>query len=111
MSGLRKAGQFLANMDEKYADRAAKDMGGVEKNPAGVMLGGTPFNKMKMEQADNLAAEIAGRVTIGGVGALNAGYRYGLPAAGLTLAGQGLIDTMNAFGNEADKPAPNELGM
>ena len=52
-----------------------------------------------------------GSVMSGGAAATNLGYRYGLPAAGVTLAGKALIDLTSAFGGAADQPEPNTLTM
>ena len=43
--------------------------------------------------------------------ATNIGYRYGLPAAGLTLAGKGLYDLTAQFGNAADYQEPGQLSL
>ena len=99
--GLGQIKQGLINLDRKYADRAADDMGGIKKNPIGVLLGGTGLGDMEIEQADNMAAKIAGNALLVGVNATNAGYRYGLPAAGVTLAGKGLFDLSYKLGDAA----------
>ena len=41
--------------------------------------------------------------------AANVGVRYGLPAAGVTLAGKGLYDMTAMFGNGADYPEEGQL--
>ena len=35
--------------------------------------------------------------------------RYAIPAAGVTAAGVGLVQLTQAFGGEADRPAPTEI--
>ena len=47
----------------------------------------------------------------GGVLALNAGIRYGLPAAGVTLAGKGIMDLTAQFGSAADMPEQQTLTL
>jgi len=108
---LRKAGEALAQFDERYANRAAEDMGGKYKSPIKIQLGAIPFNKMGLDKADTQAEEIAMRIALGGVMATNAGYRYGLPAAGATLAVKGASDLITEYGSEADQPEQSVLGM
>ena len=48
-----------------------------------------------------------------GLPAINAVPKYALPAAGVALAGKGIMDlaTGNAFGGAADQPEPQQLRM
>ena len=109
MEQLRKAGDFLNNLDTKYATRVTKDMGGAHKSPLKVMLGGSPMSSIGYDDAQTAKEHAMGIAFTAGVGATNAGYRYGLPAAGLTLAGKGLYDLTAQFGNAEDQPSPTEL--
>lgn len=135
MNKLRQLYQGLANLDTKFANRAAKDMGGESKNPIGVMLGGTPILNPRIElkdkaqrDAENVAAGLKPTTlgqhrfestlegaAIGGAMLTNAGYRYGLPAAGVTLAGKGLFDLSYQvgahFGSKADQPEEDTLTL
>ena len=109
MSGLlRKAGDAIAGLDERYAARVRKDSPYL---PATQLLGGQalgiPVASPGKEIAMDMAKEVKGPASPGaikrhqaaelalgaGIVATNAAYRYGLPAAGITLAGKGLIDT------------------
>ena len=100
LNNIRKAGQRLLDLDERYASLVEKHMGGVHNHPIRVMLGGTPL-KGPYENDNTGAAKHLANAMIGGAVATNVGYRYGLPAAGVTLAGKGLYDL--ATGEEEDR--------
>lgn len=124
---LRKAGNKLREFDDAYAARVRNDSGNL---PLTQLLGGAPVTYgVQASPASELAMELAkdakGPASKGmvqrhqameylmgaGMTATNAGYRYGLPAAGLTLAGKGLYDMTVQFGGQADQPEPNQLSM
>ena len=131
--GLRKAGQSLidtiVNAETAYADRSRKDA--YERGDRSTaILGGTPLfekaeytpvDRIKEDMKETLGREARGyevlgiqageRALVGGIKAVNAGYRYGLPAAGVTLAGKGLIDLTAQFGNAADQPEQGQLPL
>jgi len=111
MDGLRKAGQKLKAFDDAYAERVAQDIGSVDKYPMRHLLGASPIFENPQLQADTLAERLLGYGMIAGTTATNIGYRYGLPAAGVTLAGKGLYDMTAAFGNEADYPEEGQLPL
>ena len=111
MQQLRKAGKALQDFDTAYADRAEKDMGGAHKSPLKVMLGGSPLQSIGYDEAENIKEHAMGIAFTAGVGATNVGYRYGLPAAGLTLAGKGLYDLTASFGTQADYQEPGQLSL
>jgi hypothetical protein len=115
MNKLRQMMQGLGNLDAKFASRAERDMGGAQKHPLRVALGATPFNDMGVARADTVLEKAAGAVAIGGIAATNAGYRYGLPIAGVTLAGKGLFDLSYQvgahFGSKADQPEEDTLTL
>jgi len=111
MQQLRKAGKAIQDFDAAYATRAEKDMGGAHKSPLKVMLGGSPLSSIGYDDAENIKEHLMGAGFTAGVGATNIGYRYGLPAAGLTLAGKGLYDLTAAFGNSADYQEPGQLSL
>ena len=113
---LRKAGNKIREFDDAYAARVRQDAG---KMPLTALLGGAPLTYgVQTSPAKELAMEFAkegkgpaskGMVqrhqaveaaTGAGLIAASAGYRYGLPAAGVTLAGQGLIDIANQIGQQ-----------
>lgn len=92
MLGIRKAGEALANFDRRYADRAYEDLGG-DNAPLRGALGGIGVADIGVDPVpekilDRIAVEAMRAGTVG----TNIGYRYGLPAAGVTLAGKGLHD-------------------
>ena len=112
MQQLRKAGKALQDFDRDYADRARADFGGEQKAPLKSMLGGTPLSEPVQDfKADGPLGTALGYATIAGIYGSNAGYRYGLPAAGLTLAGKGLYDLTAQFGNAADYQEPGQLSL
>ena len=90
MLGLRTAGKALADFDEAYANRAYDDMAG---RPLAQALGGTPLRgPYEFTKGASFGEALAERALVGSMAAANVGYRYGLPAAGLTLAGKALYD-------------------
>lgn len=97
MLGLRFAAEKLGQFDEAYANRAAKDMGGLYESPLKVMLGGMPLNSEVELDGDTRIKRAVEAAMLGGVYGTNVGYRYGLPAAGVTLAGKGLYDLTQAM--------------
>ena len=99
---LRKAGQSLMDFDAKYAARAEKDMGGAHNAPLKTALGGTALKDIGELEADSWYEAALGYGLMGGAAATNIGYRYGLPAAGLTLAGKGLYDLTNSMSQQTD---------
>ena len=111
MQQLRKAGKAIQNFDRAYADRARADFGD-DKAPLKSMLGGTALSEPIQDfKADGPVGKALGYATIAGLYGSNAGYRYGLPAAGLTLAGKGLLDLTAQFGNVADYQEPGQLSL
>lgn len=120
MEQLRKAGKALQNFDDAYSekildmyDNNLSDTGvqGAVKS-AGMMFGGAVPSTRKFTDinvgGDNQRLEQALQV---GLPAVSAMSKYGMPAVGVTLAGQGIIDLTAAFGTAADQPEPNSLGM
>ena len=101
MNQLRKAGMAIKGMDDNYAN-AIKDRI-VDKNDPhnkgralAALLAGAPIERGDI-QADNLGFRILGEAMDLGVSASNLGVRYGLPAAGVTLAGKGIMDLTGMF--------------
>ena len=95
MLGLRTAGKAIADFDERYANLAAKHMG---DNPLAQALGASPLKGPYSFSKDrNFGEAAAERAIVGGMVATNVGYRYGLPAAGLTLAGKALYDLTQSY--------------
>ena len=99
--GLGQIKQGLINLDTKFAEKAMNDMGGPHKSPMKTLLGGTPSNTLGYDGAETVKDHVIGQAyKIGTIGT-NAGYRYGLPAAGVTLAGKGLFDMSYKLGDAA----------
>ena len=106
---LRKAGQSMMDFDRRYADRAAKDMNAYATPMGGVrgMLGGNALADIAQGfEADTLKEKMMGYGMQAGMMATNAGYRYGLPAAGITLAGKGLYDLTMGLNQQTEGTLP-----
>lgn len=118
MSGLRKAGQFLGDIDEKYAD-AIYD----EKDPFRSMTSAQPLRDVQgwtkidhYEAAGGIGPRSRkdarnAMISDTAYGVANVASRYALPAGGVTLAGKGLLDIASMFGGQADQPEPNQLPL
>ena len=95
MLGLRTAGKALLDFDEAYANRAYKDL---EGRPVAQDLGATPLRgPYEFSKEATLAEALAERALVGTMVGTNIGYRYGLPAAGVTLAGKALYDLTQSY--------------
>ena len=107
----RSAMDTLLDYDQRYADRVKSDMGGAEKRPIGVLTGGSSMKEVfqNPSESDTTLGKVMDNTFRGGVAATNLGYRYGLPAAGVTLAGKALYDI--AFGSEADGQEQGQLPL
>ena len=88
----------IADFDRRYAGKVLENLGGAGKAPIREYLTASPlFDKPGYTPDNDIMSAIAERVVVGGVLGLNAGYRYGLPAAGVTLAGKALFDLTGAY--------------
>ena len=90
----------LGNFDRRYAGKVLENLekGGGDPQSVRAMLTTLPLGEKAEYAADaNRMSAIGERVAIGGIKAVNAGYRYGLPAAGVTLAGKALLDLTGAY--------------
>ena len=97
MDKLRMAGQRINDFDKAYAARARQDMSPVEAYPLRNMLGGSGISEIGDLQADSAVERVLGEILMAGTKATNIGYRYGLPAAGLTLGAVGLEDIISGL--------------
>ena len=104
MLGIRFAGDKLKQFDTAYAQKVAAHMGDPSEHPVRHMLGATPISEIGDVQADSPVEALAGQLAAGGVRATNAGYRYGLPAAGITLAGVGIHDLATGQNGNGELP-------
>ena len=92
MLGLRTAGRALSDFDTAYARKVRKD-------------GGTMLNALPIKNAigytptagKDLIESLVEPMIVAGIAGTNIGYRYGLPAAGLTLAGKALYDLTQSY--------------
>ena len=129
MHQLRKAGQYVKDLDRKYAD-AIYARRGDGMSQMGIDTQVTPIGDIRGNVGNiGLADAVDYNVRGGMIGvpeymqglpqgmqeaayiASNAGVRYGLPAAGITLAGKGLYDLTAAFGNGGDYPSEGTLPL
>ena len=106
MLGIRFAGQKLKEFDTAYADRVSKDIGPVHETPIRQLLAAEPVAGLGVDGADTLLKKAIGAAAVTGVAATNIGYRYGLPAAGVTLAGKGLYDLSVQLGQDGNGELP-----
>lgn len=120
MGPLRKAGAAFRKFDDAYSGKIEKmyegyadrvEASGRKLNPletlgvtAGYALGGAVPSTRKFPGVEN---EVIKSV----LPAISAVSKYGAPAAGITLAGKGLIDLTAAYGGKADQPQPMQLTM
>lgn len=102
MDGLRMAGQKVRGFDDAYASKLAEYIGGFKPQQGGVMdnlqnvgliASAVPATRMYDTGAVGntmQSAKMLHNIVGYGVPALNAGVRYGVPAAGLIGVGHGL---------------------
>ena len=101
MDGLRMAGQKVRNFDDAYATKLANYIGGFKPEQAsmgqsvqaaaGLVAGAPATRKFAVEEENDLLRALMGY----GVPAVNAGVRYGVPAAGLIGLQQGIAGLYN----------------
>ena len=106
MDKLRMAGQRINQFDIDYAARARQDMSPVHEYPLRNMLGGSAIADIGDLQADSAVERVLGELLMAGTKATNIGYRYGLPAAGVTLGAVGINDALAALLNQAPSDQP-----
>lgn len=107
MAAMGTTGRVFGDLDARYADavldRTVKDgdvFGGMSR---GMSLDNTYRGTMDSYNMANTAGQKA--IVLGtGAGAMGANIasRYMLPAGGVTLAGKGLIDIINALGGSEE---------
>lgn len=96
IDGLRKAGEKVRNFDDAYASKLAEYIGGFQPEQAsvgqgvqavaGLVAGAPATRKFAVEEENDILRALMGY----GVPAVNAGVRYGIPAAGLIGLQQGI---------------------
>ena len=122
--GLRMAGDKLKSLggqafkkaqsfDDAYSNKIAdmyKGAPGPVSVVGNVIAGGHP--SLRKADPDNVITNKLGHQMYAyGVPAVNALSKYAAPIGGVTLAGKGLMDIANSFGNKADEPEENTLPM
>ena len=114
MDKVRLAGSKLNEWDTAYANRAYRDMEGYPE-PVRVIsrfTGATPISEGGAHVGANWKEALAEEVFTAGIRGTNLGYRYGLPAAGLTLTGQALMELTNQYNTQlAEAPELGQLSM
>ena len=111
---LRKAGKFLGDLDEAYADKILEGINnrGTQMGAARELLSSTPLREtMQWHGAETRNEYLQAAALNTAVGAANVASRYMLPAGGVTLAGKALIDLTNSFGGAADQQEPGQLSL
>ena len=98
MDSLRMAGQKVRNFDDAYASKLAEyisrfkpkqaSMGQGVQAAAGLVAGAPATRKFAVEEENDILRALMGY----GVPAVNAGVRYGVPAAGLIGGAQNLYN-------------------
>jgi hypothetical protein len=107
---LRKAGDFIKSLDKRYADAVYESMSpkdptagpiaGLREIAAGYASQPLGYPNQVLNESDPRYKPYMDK----GVKAAAAGFRYGLPAAGITLAGKGLIDLTGMFAGDEQTP-------
>ena len=97
------AGQRVNDFDKAYAARARQDMSPVHDYPLRNMLGGSAISDIGDLQADSAVERVLGELLMLGTKGTNIGYRYGLPAAGLTAGAAGLEGIISGLYDEASQ--------
>ena len=122
----RKAGDFLTGLlekargvDDAYSARINKMYEG--SNPAvrtAAALAGGGHPSLRKGEVEHLVYGPETKVQRGArnaveyaLPAVNAVPKYVLPAAGVTLAGKGLMDLATSFGGLADQQQPGQINM
>ena len=96
MDSLRMAGEYVRKFDDAYASKLAEYISGFKPEQAsmgqglqaaaGLVAGAPATRKFSVEEENDLLRALMGY----GVPAVNAGVRYGVPAAGLIGLQQGI---------------------
>ena len=107
MSGLRKAGEGIRNIDSAYSAKIAdmyKDANAAVQTVAHTLGGATPsFQKIDIDRVygpETMPQRIGRETMEYAIPIANAVPKYVLPAAGVTLAGSALIDLANQIGQQ-----------
>lgn len=106
-NGLRKAGQAIRNFDDAYSEKIRDMYSQDNTNPVvgsvGLLIGGSVPSTRKLDttpQDDSWQQKTMATAMSYGLPAVSTVPKYVLPAAGVTLAGKGLIDIAGAIGQQ-----------
>ena len=118
MEGLRMAGQRLQDFDQMYSDAVKKRVYGDDPSGTRGIIGDALGGRWgDVEVDDELLQSVPNYIQAGarayqyGVPAVGYTARYAAPAAGIALAGKGLMDIAGSFGGQADEPSPTTLPL
>ena len=116
MDKLRMAGSAVRDMDADYAHRVGDLVQGpgdasISRQVAAGLVGSPLGSVIKSVKADTNLEKAIGYGSATAIELGNFGARYALPTAGVTLAGQGLIDIAAMFGGPADVPQATQLQL
>ncbi len=107
--GLRKAGKSLQDLDYAYSDKVnAFLLGDPEKAgfarsiSSGILSHPLTPDRMEIEPGDTRKEIMLGRAYQIGTPVIGGAVRYGLPAAGVTAAGIGLMDIANGLNQQTE---------
>ncbi len=107
MNGLRKAGEGIRNIDSAYSAKIGnmyKDANPAVQTAAYTVGGATPsFQKIEIDRVygpETMPQRIGRETMEYAIPIANAVPKYVLPAAGVTLAGQALIDLAGQIGQQ-----------
>ncbi len=107
MNGLRRAGEGIRNFDNAYSEKIGamyKDAPMPVKYGAYLAGGATPsFSRAEVQREigpETLRERVGRHAFEYGMPVANAVPKYVLPAAGVTLAGQALIDLAGQIGQQ-----------
>jgi hypothetical protein len=108
-NGLRKAGQTIRNFDDAYSEKIMDMYSQDNTNPVvgsiGLLVGGSVPSTRKLDttpQDDSWQQKTMATAMSYGLPAVSTVPKYVLPAAGVTLAGKGLVDLAGILGQQTN---------
>ena len=112
MNGLRKAGEGIRNIDSAYSAKIGnmyKDANPAVQTAAYTVGGATPsFQKIDIDRIygpETMPQRVGREVMEYAIPAANAVPKYVLPVAGVTMAGQALMDLTAGMTNQQTESA------
>ena len=109
---IGRAGAYLGDLDAKYAN--ALDSRIMQSNPESSLNAGisaavaTPLNQAVTIAEGNRLETLLSHGAVNALRGTNIAARYGIPAAGLTAAGVGLMDLTHEYQNQFGGPADEQ---